>query len=170
MNKKTYTTELFYKMDDKDIPWKKTDPGYAEFWEKEKYKVERGIEIDGYKMTGWLYWHINHWKINADKMTDYGEIIPDMVTPGLRDNEIILNEELKTAERERKGISIMGLRQFAKTTLESSYTGRAGILFKGSQNLIMGTSSDDLNNLTQNLDYGLLNCSPYFRIPRITKD
>lgn len=163
-------TELFYRMDPETIPWKKTDPGYNDFWENEKSKVERGITIDGYHMSGWLYWHINHWHITADVMSDWGEIIPTDMVPTLRDNEIILNEELKVAEKDRKGIVIMGLRQFSKTTMESSYGGRSSILFKGSQNLLMGTSKDDLNNLTSALDYGLLNCTPYFRVPRISRD
>lgn len=163
-------TELFFRMDSKEIPWAKEDAGYSSFWEKERFKVERGIEIDGFKMSGWLYWHINHWRINADKMTDWGEIVPDSVVPYLRDNEIILDDLIKEAEKDRKGIVIMGLRQFAKTTMESSYAGRAGVLFGGSQNLIMGTNADDLNNITQNLDFGLLNCTPYFRIPRISRD
>ena len=163
-------TELFYKMDKDSIPWKKTDEGYAEFWENEKIKIERGLTIDGYYISGWLYWHINHWNITADIMTDWGEIVPTQMVPSLRDNEIILNEELKIAEKERKGIVIMGLRQFSKTTMESSYAGRSAMLFKGSQNLLMGTAKDDLNNLTSALDYGLLNCTPYFRVPRISRD
>ena len=114
--------------------------------------------------------NINHWNITADIMTDWGEIVPTQMVPSLRDNEIILNEELKIAEKERKGIVIMGLRQFSKTTMESSYAGRSAMLFKGSQNLLMGTAKDDLNNLTSALDYGLLNCTPYFRVPRISRD
>ena len=163
-------TQLFFKMAPDSVPWEKEDPGYSAFWENEKSKVERGIIIDGFHISGWLYWHINHWKIMADIMTEWGEIVPKAITPTLRDNEIIANELILTAEKERKGIVILGLRQFSKTTIESSYAGRAGILFGGSQNLIMGTNADDLNNITQNLDFGLLNCTKYFRIPRISRD
>lgn len=56
------------------------------------------------------------------------------------------------------------------TTFESSYSGRSGVIFKGSQNLILGTTLGDLNNITQNIDFGLLNCTPWFRTPRITRD
>jgi hypothetical protein len=157
-------------MDEKTIPWHPDDVGYKEFWNEERRKVERGINIDGWQMSGWLYWHLNHWKIEGSKLSDWGEPVPITITPTFRDNELKFNDILLEAERTRKGIGIMGLRQFSKTTVQSSYAGRSGILFKGGQNLLMGTSKDDLNNLTASLDYGLLNCSKPFRIPRITRD
>lgn len=164
--------KLFRNMNQDEIPWEKTDPGYSAFWENEKEKVKNGIEIDGYKFSGWLYWHINHWKLTTDDLTNPDDINADIntITPDLRDNELILNDALVEAETKRKGLVIMGLRQMGKTSMEASYGGRSGIIFKNSQNLIMGTNSDDLNNITQNIDFGLLNCTPYFRIPRISRD
>jgi hypothetical protein len=164
---------LFRNMKQSEIPWEKEDPGYSAFWENEKDKVKNGVEIDGFKFSGWLYWHLNHWKImvDDDKGADTNvnsDII--IITPDLRDNEYILNEALLRAEEERKGLVIMGLRQMGKTSFESSIGGRAGIIFKNSQNLIMGTNAEDLNNITQSIDFGLLNCTPFFRIPRINRD
>jgi len=162
--------QMFVNFDKGDIPHDKDDPEYKKFWEKEKFKVERGINIDGFQMSGWLYWHLNHWKIRMMKKTDWGETIPLSVTPPLRDNEVKINGLILQAQKTNEGICIGGSRQIAKSTFESSYAGRTGVIFRDGQNLIMGTSTDDLNNLTQYLDYGLLNCSPYFRIPRITRD
>lgn len=162
--------QLFINFDPKLIPWHTSDPGYIAFWQNERFKVERGINIDGWQCSGWLYWHLNHWKIEGSKLSDWGEPIPISKTPSFRDNELKFNSILLEAEKTRKGIGIMGLRQFSKTTIQASYAGRSGILFKGGQNLLMGTSKDDLNNLTAAIDYGLLNCSKPFRIPRITRD
>lgn len=171
----------------KDRPQAPADPAYyqklsqseLEFWQEEERKVLEGVNIDGFQFSGWLYWHINHWCINMDDLLPSGEIIAKAGNPLLRDNECILNEGLLLAEdfhnpnpleRMRKGLIILGLRQMGKTTFESSYSGRSGVIFKGSQNLILGTTLGDLNNITQNIDYGLLNCTPWFRTPRITRD
>lgn len=154
-------------------------PEYQEFWREEEKKVLEGVNIDGYQFSGWLYWHINHWCINLETQLPNGEEITVPSQPLLRDNELIINEALLKAEdfwnpnpleRKRKGLAILGLRQMGKTTFEASYIGRSGVIFKGSQNLILGTNLGDLNNITQNIDFGLLNCSPWFRTPRITRD
>jgi len=161
-----------------DVP-DKDDPDYGRFWKEEEQKVLEGVDIDGYQFTGWLYWHINHWAINLEVQEANGEVNFKADTPLLRDNELIINEALLKAEdfynpvpteRRRKGLTILGLRQMGKTTFESSYSGRSGVIFKGSQNLILGTTLGDLNNITQNIDFGLLNCTPWFRTPRITRD
>ena len=145
------------------------DPGYKEFWAEEEKKVLEGVNIDGFQFSGWLYWHINHWCISQDEKLPNGETVSRQGPPLLRDNELIINEALLKAEdfynpdpakREFKGLVILGLRQMGKTTFESSYSGRSGVIFKGSQNLILGTTLGDLNNITQNIDFGLLNCSP----------
>lgn len=164
--------KLFRNMKDSEIPWEKSDPRYSAFWENERQKVLNGIEIDGFKLSGWLYWHINHWKLTTDDDANPENINAEIniITPDLRDNEIIINDALLKAEKERKGIAILGLRQMGKTSFMASYGGRSGIVFKNSQNLLMGTNADDLNNITQNMDFGLLNCTDYFRIPRISRD
>lgn len=149
------------------------------FWKEEERKVLEGVTIDGYRFSGWLYWHINHWRINMDVRLPNGESVSQAGAPLLRDNELIINEALLKAEdyfnpnpdeRQFKGLVILGLRQMGKTTFEASYSGRSGVVFKGSQNLILGTTLGDLNNITQNIDFGLLNCTPWFRTPRISRD
>ncbi len=171
----------------KNRPTAPEDPSYylniskkeLEFWQEEEKKVLEGVNIDGYQFSGWLYWHINHWCINMDEQLPNGEVISKAGIPLLRDNELIINEALLKAEdfynpnpetRKRRGLIILGLRQMGKTTFEASYSGRSGVIFKGSQNLILGTTLGDLNNITQNIDFGLLNCTPWFRTPRITRD
>ena len=150
-----------------------------DFWREEERKVLEGVTVDGFHFSGWLYWHINHWRINMDEQLPNGEVIAKTLTPLLRDNEIIINEALLKAEdfynpdplkRQRQGLVILGLRQMGKTTFEASYSGRSGVLFENSQNLILGTNLGDLNNITQNIDFGLLNCTPWFRTPRISRD
>lgn len=178
-------SKLYINM--KDRPNAPEDPLYYQnlkpselaFWQEEERKVLEGVNVDGYQFSGWLYWHINHWCINIDELLPNGESVQKASTPLLRDNELIINEALLLAEdyfnpipeeRRRKGLIILGLRQMGKTTFEASYSGRSGVIFKGSQNLILGTTLGDLNNITANIDFGLLNCTPWFRTPRITRD
>ena len=182
---------LFINMDKADIPHEdldengipsqvQSDPRYLPFWQEEDRKVHEGVVIDGFYFSGWLYWHINHWWINKDKQvrktlpdgTVFEDIIPDEGRPDLRDNELIINEGLIRAQNpaERGHLLILGARQISKTTCESSFLGRSGVIYKGSQNLILSTNAGDQNNLTASLDFGLLRCSRYFRVPRINKD
>lgn len=166
--------QFYINLKEEDIPRDKKDPRYSAFWANEKEKVKRGVEIDGYKFSGWLYWHLNHWKLKADDDGDGDDdsITSDIVviTPELRDNEVILNDAIVLAEEKREGLVIMGLRQMGKTSMEASYGGRAGIIYKNSQNLIMGTNADDLNNITASIDFGISNCTEYFRMPKISQD
>ena len=189
--------QLFINMDKADIPatilWKAGDPGnrdgkktgtvnedasmkndarWLPFWQEESRKVLEGVTIDGFEFSGWLYWHINHWWINKDKKLANGDITPDEGRPDLRDNELIINNGLLRAQdpADRNHLLILGARQIAKTTFEASFLGRSGLIYKGSQNLILSTGSGDLNNITAALDFGLLNCSKYFYVNRINKD
>ena len=73
-------------------------PEELAFWKEEERKVLEGITIDGYRFSGWLYWHINHWKINMDVRLPNGESVSQAGTPLLRDNELIINEALLKAE------------------------------------------------------------------------
>ena len=190
--------QLFINMDKADIPitilYKdgrkkgqvdeeasmRNDSRWLPFWQDESKKVSEGVVIDGFHFSGWLYWHINHWWINKDKKisktlsdgTVFEDIIPDEGRPDLRDNELIINDGLLRATNpaDRNHLLILGARQIAKTTFEASFLGRSGLIYKGSQNLILSTGSGDLNNITAALDFGLLNCSKYFYVNRITKD
>jgi hypothetical protein len=156
----------------KSYPKDKTSADYKAFWQYELDKVTDGVTINGVYISGWLYWHLNHWKIITDTIDSKGREQQLLLTPGLRDNEWIFAEAEHTAQTsaERKALCILGLRQFAKTTIESSYAARSATINKNSQNIIVGGAKSDLANVTAMLDLGMLNVTPYFRVPRITRD
>ena len=139
---------------------------YEAFALEEWKKVKNGITINGVFISGWLYWHLNHWKIQVD--TESGD--RPTVTPYLRDNEWMIAEGIERAEREKLILCIFGARQIAKTTFSSSYITMKGTTIVNSQNLIIGASKPDLTNITNDIDFGLQNVTPMFRIPRITRD
>ena len=78
------TTEFFKNI--KSLP----PPGSNEFqqlidWETEK--ILGGVTINGVKISGWLYWHLNHWFIGIDGEDEYGNGTRIEKNPDLRDNE-----------------------------------------------------------------------------------
>ena len=141
---------------------------YEAFALEEWKKVKDGIWIDGVYISGWLYWHLNHWAIIKDDPMDPSNRITG--NPELRDNEWIIAEGIERAETEKLLLCIFGSRQIAKTTFSASYIARKATIITGSQNLIIGASKPDLTNITNDLDFGLQNVTGMFRIPRITRD
>lgn len=139
---------------------------YEDFVLEEYRKCINGITINGVYISGWLYWHINHWKITGD--SEDGS--RPMITPKLRDNEWIIADAIHRAETEKKALCIIGLRQMGKSVFSASYSARKATLIKNSQNIIVGGSGPDLNNITIGIDFGLLNITPFLRVPRITRD
>jgi len=160
--------ELFINM--KSYPKDKGSSEYKSFWGYEKDKVTNGVTINGVYISGWLYWHLNHWKLITDLKDESGYEYQDLIRPTLRDNEWIFAEAEVKAQKDRKALCILGLRQFGKSSIIASYSVRSATINKNSQNIIVGANAPDLNSITFMMDTGMLNVTPYFRLPRITKD
>lgn len=158
------TSNLMY-VNMKSVPTEDSEE-YKDFVLEEYLKCINGITINGVYISPWLYWHINHWKILGDA--------PDgsrpTITPKLRDNEWIIADAIHRAETEKKALCILGLRQMGKSVFSASYSARKATLIKNSQNIIVGGSRPDLNNITMNIDFGMLNITPFLYVPRITRD
>lgn len=162
------TPEFFINM--KSIPDKQSKE-YKPFFKEEMRKVKQGITINGVRIPGWLYWHINHWVIDVDVEDPLSHYIErKRQRPDLRDNDWIIANTIERAEIERKGVLILGTRQFGKSETASSYNGRRAIAFENSQNVIASLSEPDLRLLTSKLDRGLTNLHPYFRPIKILND
>lgn len=157
------SNELFINM--KRIPTPDSQE-YEAFVLEEYKKCINGITINGVHISNWLYWHINHWKITGDAEDGSRPII----TPKLRDNEWMIAEAVFRGETEKLGVCIVGLRQMGKSMFSASYSARKATLIKNSQNIIVGGSGPDLNNITGAIDFGMLNVTEFFRVPRITRD
>jgi hypothetical protein len=164
-----YTSpELFINV--KKIP-DITSREYKPFFREEKRKIKQGVTINGVKIPGWLYWHINHWVINIDiedPTTKYVERISSH--PYLRDNEWLIAEHIERAEKEKKGLLILGSRQLGKSEFGASYMGRRCISFKNSQNVIAGLSDPDLSLLLSKIDKGFTSLHDYFKPIKIKDD
>lgn len=160
------TTEFFKNM--KSLP----PPGTQEFkdlikWEEDK--IKGGVTIQGVYFSGWLYWHLNHWKIRIDDVDEFGNDIRIECLPELRDNEWIRAECLEACKVQKKGYMEIGGRQGGKSEMEASYFGMNAIMFKNTQNVIVCGNDNDLSLLKDKVDFGMKNVWEGLNIPRLDK-
>ncbi len=163
------TPEFFINM--KRVP-DKSSKDYLAFFAEEQRKIKEGLTINGVRIPGWLYWHINHWKIEIDLPPDpITKYIPrEIMRPHLRDNEWMIAEAMDRAEKEHKGLLILGSRQLGKSEFGASYMGRRAVGFQNTQNIVAGLSEPDLNLLTSKIGRGFLKLHPFFRPTTPLKD
>lgn len=147
--------------------------GSEEFEQLRKWEEEKclgGVTIDGVFFPGWLYFHLNHWLIRVDVIDKFGNITKKEQLPDLRDNEWIRGMCLDKCRIERKGYMEVGLRQGGKSEFEASITGYNALMFKLTQNVIVGGNEADLGMLKDKIDFGLKKMWEGLAIPRIDKD
>ena len=160
------STEFFRNM--KSLP----PVGTEEFrqlikWEEEK--ILGGVTINGVHISGWLYWHLNHWWIRIDDVDEYGNDIRKECNPELRDNEWIRAEALEKAKNNRQGYIEVGGRQGGKSEMEASYFAMNAIMFQNTQNVIVCGNDNDLSLLKDKVDFGLRKLWKGLAIPRLDK-
>lgn len=107
------------------LPFEYQEKDAQQFWMEEAKKVKNGITINGVHISGWLYWHINFWKMYVD-VKGKGRI---PILSDLRDNEWFFAENYSRALSERKGLAMFGTRRGGKALLndEHLYTRRGRI-------------------------------------------
>ena len=102
-----------------------------------------------------LYWHLNIWHTEVDILDEYGRINQKYSNPLLRDNEWVVSNEIDRANKEKKGLIILGIRRFAKSVIEASYIGHGATFDENSQNIIAGLNAPDIKLITDKIDKGL---------------
>lgn len=160
------STEFFKNM--KSLP----PPGTEEFrqlikWEEEK--IKGGVTINGVFISGWLYWHLNHWWIRIDETDKHGNEVRITSLPELRDNEWIRAEFLEECKNAKEGYMEVGGRQGGKSEMEASYFGMNATLFENTQNVIVCGNDYDLSLLKDKVDFGMKNLWKGLAIPRLDK-
>lgn len=160
------TTEFF-----KNI--KKLPPeGSDEFNQLIDWEIEKcmgGVTINGVYISGWLYFHTNHWTIRIDTQDNFGNDVRIESLPELRDNEWIRAEYLEQCRKEKKGYMEVGGRQSGKSEMEASYFGMNATLFRNTQNVIVCGNDNDLSLLKDKVDFGLRKLWKGIAIPRLDK-
>lgn len=128
---------------------------YRQFFNFHKELCMNGAMMDGQYINPFLYWHLNIWHTEVDILDEYGRINQKYANPLLRDNEWLVTNEIDRAQKEKKGLVILGIRRFAKSVLEASYIGHGATFDENSQNIIAGLNAPDIKLITDKIDKGL---------------
>jgi hypothetical protein len=138
-----------------------------QFFDFHKDVCLNGAMMDGVYINPFLYWHLNIWHTEVDVIDSYGRIAQKYANPFLRDNEWLVSNEIDRAQREKKGLVILGIRRFAKSVLEASYIAWGATFDENSQNIIAGLNAPDIKLITDKIDKGLNFIPEYWRWQRI---
>lgn len=132
-----------------------TSSEYESFFDYHKDIALNGAMMDGVYINPFLYWHLNFWNTEVDMIDEQGRISQKYKNPYLRDNEWVLTNEIDRAQKEKKGLVILGIRRLAKSVIESSYISWGATFDENSQNIIAGLNSPDIKLITDKIDKGL---------------
>ena len=150
-----------HKIDYKDwlmnqgrLPDKESEE-YDDFFDFHEELCKNGCMMGDVYINPFLYWHLNAWHTEVDVIDDYGRIAQKYANPSLRDNEWLVSTEIDRAQKERKGLVILGIRRFAKSVIEASYISHGATFDENSQNIIAGLNAPDIKLITDKIDKGL---------------
>lgn len=160
--------EFLINMKSGDIPpwnpkkhfWEQSND-VLQFWQEEKAKINDGININGYFIHPWLYWHLNVFKTPIPQ-PDKSEPV---IHPYFRDNEWYFVENLKKAEdAKNKGLLLYGSRRFTKSVLLASYVQWKSHTKPNSVATVTGGSEKDLLDLTDKIKTSMDYTLPAFKL------
>jgi hypothetical protein len=126
-----------------------------------------GAMMNGVYINPFLYWHLNIWHTEVDVIDVNGRIAQKYANPFLRDNEWLVTNEIDRAQKDKKGLVILGIRRFAKSVIEASYIAWGATFDENSQNIIAGLNAPDIKLITDKIDKGLNFIPEYWRWQRI---
>lgn len=169
------SNEMFINMKPRDIPkWDETkhffeqEKSTIQFWEEEFKKIKNGVNLNGYYMSPWLYWHINHFKLSyIDEFGTKGTFQPQ-----LRDNEYYFDQMYKKAQDHgRCGLFLYGTRRFSKSVIMSSKILHDLYSIYKCQATIIGFSLvPDLKAIIDYISDAVENINPALKIPANNMD
>lgn len=161
--------ELLINMKASDIPpWDskkhffEQEKSTIQFWEEERIKMTKGININGYHLSPWLYWHINIYKMAYGSGQDKGIKVAQF-----RDNEFFFDHmDNKARAHGRKAVFMYGTRRFAKSAGMTSKLMHGLYTIENAQGTVQGFSEvPDLKAIITYADTALQNMYPALAIP-----
>lgn len=145
--------------------WEQTDD-VLQFYEEERKKITYGVNINGYHVHPWLYFHANYFKtpIPAKDGTE------PIIIPPLRDNEYFFCENYNDAEKNNKGLILFGTRRFSKSTDLASIAHWKAITKPNGQATVSGGSKEDLEMITRLIQTSMTNMNAAFYMENNSND
>lgn len=150
-------------------------PTTLQYYVDEFKKLKKGIRVDGYYISGWMYYHINVFvtPINQKIWNETSQMFESediIMNPPLRDSDVIIFENYENAKR--NGILFMFIaatRRAAKTTLESSKLSHAATIGKKTI-LCAGGSKKDLGQIAKNFKVDVQYKNKAFAVYNVSND
>lgn len=132
---------------------KREDKNYVDFWMEHINYCKSGVSVGGIFISGWLYWHINFFKITIDKLDEWGNPVSEITNLDLRDNEWMIDYAFNKTDKDKKDpLTVVGTRRFAKTVFIASRLAYKAFIFQNSHIIIAGASATDISNITKYFD------------------
>lgn len=164
------SNELLINMKEKDIPpynpkkhFFDQEKSTIQFWEEEFNKIKNGVNIGGYHLSNWLYWHINIFKLAYGKGSD-----KSIKVAQFRDNEFFfdyMNQKASSDEYGRHAVFSYGSRRFAKSVGMTSKLLHGLWTINNAQGTIQGFSKvPDLLALINYSNDAILNMFPALKV------
>ena len=151
------------------------DAKTLQFYVDEFKKFRLGINIDGFYISGWAYYHINVYIApiptnvwNDTKEKFFSQDIK--MNPPLRDSDLMIamNRD-RLEDSDYKILFLACSRRVAKTTCEASMLAHAVTI--GEETLLCaGASTKDLEQLAKNFKIDMLNKNSAFRVYNVSND
>lgn len=165
------SSEMFINM--KDVPYYDPRKNYfdqskdvLQFYEQEFRKIREGVNIGGYFVHPWMYYHVNFFKTPIPQ-PDKTEPI---MCPLLDDNFIYTVESYQEAEETNKGVCLFGTRGGTKSTLLTSLSSWTATKTVNGVTSIVGGSEGDLKAISGLLEKNFNNINPAFYMPKLKAD
>lgn len=170
--------EMFYNYEKKDVPdwidgkhFFDQEKETLQFYISEFNKFRKGLDIDGYFMHPWLYWHLNYFMTPVPITNDDGTKEEKIMLPPLRDNEWYFAEILKRVEKRGDcGVLIYGSRRFAKSSIIASYLMWKATISPNGNITVTGGNAQDLGDLTDKMETAMKAIHPAFKIETNKED
>jgi hypothetical protein len=169
--------ELFINMKEKDIPkWNPKKSYYdqpldvLQFWDAELHKMVHGLNVNGFHIHPWLYFHMNHFKTPIPKRTNEGLDVEIIMTPELDDNIFYTTESYQDAKEKNKALLLFGSRGVTKSTIITSNTQWTTLTRPNGVFSITGGSGDDLTAISNLMKKAFLEINPALYLPAMISD
>ncbi len=141
-----------FLVNQKTLP-KREDKKYVDFWLTHINYCKSGVNVGGIYLSGWLYWHLNFFKITMDYLDEYGNPAMGVTNLDFRDNEFYFETAFReTDTTDKLPIAAVGTRRFAKSVMLASRIAFKAFVFQNTHAVLVGASTADINNITKYFD------------------
>ena len=87
-----------FLVNQKSLP-KREDTKYVNFWLTHINYCKSGVTVGGIYLSGWLYWHLNFFKITIKEQDEFGNTVVKVRELDFRDNEFYFETAFRETDK-----------------------------------------------------------------------